>query len=98
MREVYKVFISKTSEVFYCHSDEFVFDALRRSGSKTARAGCHGGGCGICKAKVITGEYRKTKPISRVHVTNADEENGFVLLCCIKPNTDMEIDVLKGGY
>lgn len=52
--------------------------------------GCRRGGCGICRARILDGEYRVT-PMSRAHVSAADEADGVVLACAIYAQTDLTL-------
>jgi ferredoxin len=56
--------------------------------------GCRRGGCGICRARVIEGQYRKA-PMSRDHISAEDEENGLILACSVYPLSDLSL-VLEG--
>src|SRR6478609_9134200 len=53
--------------------------------------GCIRGGCGMCKVKVLEGEY--DQEIIRSHDALSDEElaNGFALACCMTVKSDLEI-------
>ncbi|UJX45721.1 hypothetical protein D7006_14080 [Xanthobacter sp. YC-JY1] len=50
--------------------------------------GCRRGGCGICRAQVIAGDYRRA-PMSREHVSLSDEAEGVVLTCAIYAQSDL---------
>ena len=52
--------------------------------------GCRRGGCGICRARVLEGDYRVT-PMSREHVSAAEEAEGVVLSCAIYALTDLTL-------
>lgn len=52
--------------------------------------GCRRGGCGVCRVRVLAGEYDKG-PMSRAHVSAADEAAGVVLSCCIYPRSDLSL-------
>ncbi len=54
--------------------------------------GCRGGGCGICRIRVVEGEYT-TRRMSRKHVTEADEADGFALACRVVPVTDLVVEL-----
>ncbi len=53
--------------------------------------GCQQGGCGMCKVKVLDGEYEQE--IIRSHEALSDEEleNGYALACCMKATSDLEM-------
>ena len=52
--------------------------------------GCRRGGCGICRVRVLAGDYRVT-PMSRAHVTADDEAAGVVLACAIYASSDLTL-------
>lgn len=52
--------------------------------------GCRRGGCGICRARVIAGDYRHDA-MSRAHVSVEDEATGVVLSCAIYALTDLTL-------
>ena len=53
--------------------------------------GCIRGGCGMCKVKVLDGEY--DQEIIRSHDALSDEElqNGFALACCMTAKSDLDL-------
>lgn len=55
------------------------------------RVGCRQGGCGACRVKVTKGDYTTAK-MSRAHVTEAEQAQGYALACRIYPQSDMEIE------
>jgi ferredoxin len=52
--------------------------------------GCRRGGCGICRVRVLAGQYR-SDAMSRSHVSAEDEAAGVVLACCIYPLSDLSL-------
>lgn len=52
--------------------------------------GCRRGGCGICRARILDGDYRVT-PMSRAHVSAAEEAEGVVLSCAIYAQSDLTL-------
>jgi ferredoxin len=52
--------------------------------------GCRRGGCGVCRVRVLDGEYR-CEPMSRAHVSEADQAAGLVLSCSIYPLSDLSL-------
>lgn len=91
MADSYKISFTEAGINFPCKENQFVLAALNQSGYKEKLAGCYGGGCGICKVQILSGDYKKVKKMSRAHVTLAEENAGVVLLCCIQPSSNLEI-------
>ena len=87
----YRIEVMPTNERFMCRDDEFVIEAMVRAKCGPVHYGCFGGGCGICKMRIVFGEYAAVKKMSRAHVTEDEQNNGIVLLCCVKPLSDMTI-------
>lgn len=84
--------IHSTDIQFPCDEAEFVLEAMKRSGCGPLHYGCFGGGCGICKMRIVSGEYRIEKKMSRAHISPEEEEDGVALICCIKPCEDLRIE------
>lgn len=85
MKKCYDVRILEMDQTFPCQENESVMDGIKRWGKGPINHGCFGGGCGVCKCKVISGDYYITKNMSRAHVTEEEKEKNIVLMCCIKP-------------
>ncbi|MCQ6282304.1 2Fe-2S iron-sulfur cluster-binding protein [Bacillus sp. EB600] len=52
---------------------------------------CQQGGCGLCKVKVLDGEY--AQGLVRSYDALSDEElaSGYALACCMSAKSDLEI-------
>jgi ferredoxin len=50
--------------------------------------GCRRGGCGVCRARVLQGEYWR-EPMSRAHISEIDEAEGIILACSVYPLSDL---------
>lgn len=87
----YQINVMDTGEQFVCGEHEFILEAMKRSGSGPIHYGCFGGGCGICKMKIISGSYQIEKKMSRAHISEWEQENGIVLVCCVKPCGNLTI-------
>ncbi|HRX58199.1 MAG TPA: 2Fe-2S iron-sulfur cluster binding domain-containing protein [Eubacteriales bacterium] len=84
--------LAQSGETFPCgEEDESVLAAMRRANAGPIKYGCFGGGCGVCRMRVVSGSYHSFKPMSRAHVTREDQSNGIVLLCCIRPTSDLTL-------
>jgi ferredoxin len=62
-------------------------------GRKGIPVGCRGGGCGVCKVEITSGQYTK-RVMSRDHVTAEEEARGCVLACRVKPLSDISLKVV----
>jgi ferredoxin len=66
---------------------------MGRQGLKKIPSGCHGGGCGVCKIKILFGRYRVGK-MSRDVISPDEVEAGFALACKTFAEEDLEIAVV----
>lgn len=91
--QYYTISIEETGETFRCSSAETLLDGMARLGRKGIPVGCRGGGCGVCKVQVNTGEFRK-RVMSREHISIEDEAAGRVLACRVYPESNLHLTVL----
>lgn len=85
----HRIKVLESGEQFVCAEDEVILAAMRRAGCGPIHTGCFGGGCGICKMKLLTGEVHHAKRMSRAHVTEEEQAQGFALICCVQPRSDI---------
>lgn len=64
--------------------------AAEHSKQENIAVGCRGGGCGVCRVRILSGNYRK-KVMSKTHISPQDLAEGVVLACRVFPESDMEI-------
>ncbi len=72
-------------------------DTLLRAGLSSGLAlnyGCGNGNCGLCKARVVTGEVRRVQHCDYV-LSEAERLQGYVLLCAHSPVTDVVLEALE---
>jgi ferredoxin len=55
--------------------------------------GCHNGACGLCKIKVHSGDFEKSK-MNRKHISLEEENENILLACKVKPLSEMEIEFI----
>ena len=79
---------------YNCPEDENILRAMVDLGKRGIPSGCHGGGCGICKVRILSGKVR-TKRMSRDHVSEEEERDGYVLACKAFPLSPLRIEVIK---
>lgn len=89
----YLIQIQDTAKQFLCGEDEFILEAMKRSGCGPIHYGCFGGGCGVCRMRIVSGPYFLEKKMSRAHVSENQQEDGIVLICCVKPRGDLVLCV-----
>ncbi|WP_029010052.1 2Fe-2S iron-sulfur cluster-binding protein [Azospirillum halopraeferens] len=83
---------------FPCRGDETVVTAMERAegfgllprDGRAVPVGCRRGGCGVCRVRVLDGAYR-LEPMSRAHVTEAEQADGYALACRIVPLGDLTL-------
>ncbi|MBQ0757304.1 MAG: 2Fe-2S iron-sulfur cluster binding domain-containing protein [Amphritea sp.] len=76
---------------FQCAEDQVLLIAMERLSADAINVGCRGGGCGICKIRILNGDY-ECKKMSKAHISKAEQQQGFVLACRVFPRTDLEIE------
>lgn len=77
----HEVLLVQTGEVYICRERETLLEGMRRLGRRGIPVGCLGGGCGICKVRVVRGEVVRIGPISRAHISEDEERQGYTLAC-----------------
>lgn len=87
------VVIAQTSECYPCEQRESLLKGMLKLGRKGIPAGCVNGGCGVCKVRIVEGETRRLGPVSRQHVSGAEEADGFTLACRVAPVTAVKLEI-----
>ncbi len=95
----HRIVVRETGDSFACTEDQNLLQGMRtfKLGVPMLEAipvGCRGGGCGICRIHVVSGEY-ETQKMSRKHVPYEDQDRGIALACRVYPRSDLNIDVLS---
>ncbi len=78
-----------TGQHFDCGQGEALLKAMQRCGQKVIPVGCLGGGCGLCRIRIIKGQYRTGK-MSRRHITEDDKKKRYALACKTFPDSDLQ--------
>ncbi|MCA8908803.1 MAG: 2Fe-2S iron-sulfur cluster binding domain-containing protein [Rhodospirillaceae bacterium] len=89
----YEVTVAETGESYLCSPHSHLLGAMVALGRKGIPSGCHGGGCGVCKVRVVAGDY-STLPMSRAHISPDEEQQGIVLACRTFPLADLRLEVV----
>ncbi|MDR2186049.1 MAG: 2Fe-2S iron-sulfur cluster binding domain-containing protein [Treponema sp.] len=88
---LHTITVKDTGVSFSCAEDQAVLPAMLRTWNGPIRHGCCGGGCGVCRMRILSGDYVAFKPMSAAHVSEAEKEEGVALLCCVQPRSDLII-------
>tara|TARA_Y100001949_G_scaffold43806_1_gene35948 strand:- start:265 stop:573 length:309 start_codon:yes stop_codon:yes gene_type:complete len=89
----YAIHIAGVKETFYCNENDSILTGLLKAGSRGIQVGCRGGGCGVCKIQILSGDY-VARPMAKCHVSDDDLEQGRVLACQVFPRSDIHLEVL----
>lgn len=90
--------VGGAGQQFICREEQHLLQGMQnfRLGMPMLDAipvGCRGGGCGICRIKILSGDY-EAKKMSRIHIPEQDQAQGIVLACRIYPRSELAIEVL----
>lgn len=80
---------------FFIDGPDTILEGALRAGIPL-NYGCSGGNCGLCKAKVISGQVKKTRFHDYVR-TEADKRDGLFLMCSNTAVTDLVIEAVVAG-
>jgi CDP-4-dehydro-6-deoxyglucose reductase len=75
---------------FLVEGHDTILEAAMRSGIPL-NYGCSGGNCGLCKARVLSGEVKKTRQHDFV-IPEAEKSQGYILLCSNTAVSDVVIE------
>ena len=87
------VTIDDTGERYACDQEESLLSAMARLGRRGIPVGCRGGGCGVCKVEVLSGDFH-TRAMSRDHVSDDDRARHRLLACRVYPASDLSLKVI----
>lgn len=87
------VCVAQTGETYACATDESLLRGMLRLGRKGIPVGCVNGGCGVCKVRVLEGRVERIGPVSRAHVCEAEEADGYTLACRVAPTAAVRLEV-----
>jgi ferredoxin len=89
----HRITILNTCESYACVEENNLLEAMEQLRRKGIPVGCRNGGCGVCKVKVVRGEYARAR-MSRAVVSEEEEKLGYALACKVQPRSDMEVKVV----
>lgn len=78
---------------FPCRAGDSALDALRPVHHRLINVGCHSGGCGVCKIRVLAGRYH-TGLMNAARLTPEERARGITLACRTYPDGPLTIEIL----
>ena len=90
----FQVRVEGSDKVITCQADEPLLIAMERQGYAKVPVGCRKGGCGVCKIRVMTGEF-ETGKMSIKHVSEQERHENFSLACKTYPKSDLLFSLIK---
>ncbi len=89
------VTVQPSGQDFFIDGPDTILEAALRAGIPL-NYGCSGGNCGLCRAKLVSGEIRKTRFHDYVR-TEADKRDNMFLMCSNTAVTDIVIEASVAG-
>jgi ferredoxin len=90
---LHTVTIEDDGSTYRCSDSQTLLEGMENLGKKGIPVGCRGGGCGVCKVQVVSGNYTK-RVMSREHISAEEEASGCVLACRVKPTSAVALRVI----
>jgi len=90
-----QVSLMPSGQDFLVEGQDTLLEAAMRAGLSLSY-GCSGGNCGLCKAKVLSGEVKQTRHHD-FRISEQDASSGYMLMCCNTAVGDMTIEAEVAG-
>ncbi|NHN75934.1 2Fe-2S iron-sulfur cluster binding domain-containing protein [Azotobacter chroococcum] len=90
MSRSHRVLERVSGEVLEVRPGESLLCAMERQGKRCIPVGCRGGGCGVCKVRVVSGRFDYGLMSCR-HVSADQRGRGLALACRLFPLGDSEV-------
>jgi CDP-4-dehydro-6-deoxyglucose reductase len=78
---------------FFVEGNDTLLEAALKAGL-ALNYGCSNGNCGLCKARVISGQVMKTRHFDYV-LSAAEKQQGYTLMCCHTAVSDVSLEALE---
>ena len=80
---------------FFVEGADTILEAGLRAGL-ALNYGCANGNCGLCKARIVSGQTQKVRHHDYV-LSEAEKNQGYCLLCSHTPVTDLVVEALEAS-
>lgn len=88
-----RVTLRPSNREFLVEGNDTLLEAALKAGAAPSY-GCGNGNCGLCKARVVSGEVRRLRP-SDYLLSEAEHQQGCVLMCVHTAVTDVVLEALE---
>lgn len=78
---------------FFVEGNDTLLEAALKAGL-ALNYGCSSGNCGLCKARVISGQIMKTRHYDYV-LSDPEKQQGYTLMCCHTAVSDVVLEALE---
>ncbi len=78
---------------FFVEGNDTLLEAALKAGL-ALNYGCSSGNCGLCKARVISGQVMKTRHYDYV-LSDPEKQQGYTLMCCHTAVSDVVLEALE---
>ncbi len=78
---------------FFIEGNDTLLEAALKAGL-ALNYGCSSGNCGLCKARVISGQVMRTRHSDYV-LSDPEKQQGYTLMCCHTAVSDLTIEALE---
>lgn len=90
-----QVTLSPSGHNFFVEGTDTILEAALRAGL-ALNYGCSNGNCGLCKARIVSGQIQKVRHFDYV-LSEAEKNMGYALMCSHAPITDVVIEALEAA-
>jgi CDP-4-dehydro-6-deoxyglucose reductase len=80
---------------FFVEGNDTLLEAALKAGL-ALNYGCSSGNCGLCKARVISGQVMKTRHFDYV-LSEPEKQQGYTLMCCHTAVSDVTLEALEAS-
>lgn len=91
MGQSFRITETHSGASFACSAEQTVLAAMEQQHQRCVPVGCRGGGCGLCRVQVLSGEFDCGRMSAR-HVSAEARARGEVLACRLFPRSDLAIE------
>jgi len=91
VKQHFRIRVINRDQEYSCEAGKSLLTGMESDYEHCINIGCRGGGCGVCKIRILEGMYQQ-KRMSKAHIKEQDIEQGFALACRIFPSGDMVIE------